>query len=95
MTALAELLGQEAPLPLTVPVDEQEKPMETEPSPTRWIAALIVLIVLAGITVAVLGIVLGGPWRWAGGAVAALGTVAIVAPGLADSKNDNDIEEMK
>ncbi|GAC80843.1 hypothetical protein SAMN04488550_0595 [Gordonia malaquae] len=95
MTALAELLGLEAPLPLTTPVEDQEDVMETDQSPSRWIAALIVLAVLAGIAVVVLGIVYGGPWRWAGDAVAVVGIVAIVVPGLADRKNDNGIEEKK
>lgn len=93
MSVLAELLGQTEPLTLTTPIDEQEEPMESEPN--RWIAALIVLAVLAGIAVVIAGIVYGGPWRWASGAVAAVGIAAIVGPGFADSKNDNDIEEMK
>ncbi len=43
------------------------------------------LAVLTGIAIVIAGIVIGGPWRWAGGGVAALGIAAIVAPGLTDN----------
>ncbi len=88
MTTLAELLGHEAPLPLTTPIEDQEKDMDDQGPQGRWLAALIVLAVLTGIAIVIAGIVIGGPWRWAGGGVAALGIAAIVAPGLTDNKKE-------
>ncbi len=91
MTTLADLLGQEPPLPLTTPVEDQEKAMDDTGTQGRWLAALIVLAVLAGIAVVIAGIAIGGPWRWASGGVAALGIAAIVAP----EPTDNNEKEKK
>lgn len=88
MTTLADLLGQTEPLPTTTPLEDQEDGMDDTGTQSLWIAALIVLAVLAGIAIVIAGIVLGGPWRWASGGVAALGIAAIVAPGLTDNKKE-------
>ncbi len=85
MTSLAERLGQTEPLPTTTPLEDQEKAMDDTGTQSLWIATGIVVAVLAGIAIVIAGIVLGGPWRWAGGGVAALGIAAIVAPGLTDN----------
>lgn len=50
----------------------------------------IALVTLAGIAVIVAGIALGGPWRVAGGVVIALGAAALIAPGFAKDKQDNN-----
>lgn len=88
MTSLAERLGQTEPLPTTTPLEDQEKAMDDTGTQSLWIATGIVVAVLAGIAIVIAGIVLGGPWRWAGGGVAALGIAAIVAPGLTDNKKE-------
>ncbi len=92
MTSLADLLGQ-TELPLTVPLEDQMSTDDTDTDTAHPLfAAIIAVAVLAGIAVIVAGIVLGGPWRWAGGGVAVIGIAAIVAPAVADRKDDNDIE---
>ncbi len=51
--------------------------------------------VLAGIALIVLGVVYGGPWRWAAGAATLALIALIVAPGFVKDKQDNGIEGMK
>ena len=61
-------------------------------------AALIVgitLALVAGLALIIAGVVLGGWWRWAGGAATAVGIAAIVAPGFAKDKQDNGNGELK
>ena len=67
--------------------------MESQAQQGRWITALVLLAVLAGLAAVVLGIALGGAWRWASGAAVAVGIAAIIVPGAADGKGDKDIEE--
>lgn len=66
--------------------------MKPQAPQSHWLGALIALAVLAGLAAVVAGIALGGPWRWASGAAVAVGIAAIVAPGLAKDKCDNDFE---
>ncbi|GAB03881.1 DUF3040 domain-containing protein [Gordonia amarae] len=96
MTTLAELLGTAEPLPTTTPIEDQEKDgddMKPQAPQSLWLGALIALAVLAGIAAIVLGIALGGPWRWASGAAVAVGIAAIVVPGVVDGKGDKGTEE--
>lgn len=91
---IAELLGQAPPLPLTTPIENQkEDDMKPQAPQSPWLGALIALAVLAGIAAIVLGIALGGPWRWASGAAVAVGIAAIVVPGVVDGKGDKGTEE--
>lgn len=92
-TTLAELLGQAPPLPLTTPIENQkEDDMKPQAPQSPWLGALIALAVPAGIAAIVLGVALGGPWRWVSGAAVAVGVAAIVVPGVAD-KGDKETEE--
>lgn len=86
---IAELLGDVTPLPTTTPIEDQkEDDMKPQAPQSHWLGALIALAVLAGIAAIVLGVALGGPWRWASGAVVALGIAAIIVPGVVDGKGD-------
>lgn len=61
-------------------------------------AALIVgitLALVAGLALIIAGVVLGGWWRWAGGAATAVGIAAIMLPGYANSKQHNGNGEEK
>ena len=90
---IAELLGEAPPLPLTTPIEDQEAEMESQAQQGRWITAVVLIAVVAGIAAIVLGIALGGPWRWASGAAVAVGIAAIVVPGVVDGKPDRETEE--
>lgn len=71
------------PLPLTTPIEDRCRTESTAPQ-GRWITALVVAAVVAGIAVIVAGIALGGAWRWAAGAATVALIAAIAVPSLAD-----------
>lgn len=94
MTTIAELLGDSEPLPLTTPIEDQKgSDMESQAQQGRWITALVLLAVLAGLAAVVLGIALGGPWRWAAGVAVVAGIAAIIVPTVTDGKGDKGTEE--
>lgn len=66
--------------------------MEHQAPHGRWITALVLLAVLAGLAAIAAGVVLGGPWRWVAGAAVVAGIAVIVVPGVVDGKGDNDFE---
>ena len=91
---IAELLGQAPPLPLTTPIEDREDDgMEHQAPHGRWITALVLLAVLAGLAAIAAGVVLGGPWRWVAGAAVVAGIAVIVVPGVVDGKGDKGTEE--
>ncbi len=52
----------------------------------------IAIAVLGGIALIVAGVVLGGPWRWAGGVATLALLAAIVVPGFVRDQRDNNFE---
>ena len=93
---IAELLGDTEPLTTTTPIEDREDDgMEHQAPHGRWITALVLLAVLAGLAVVVLGIALGGPWRWVAGAAVVAGIAAIIVPGVVDGKAADDSEDRR
>lgn len=91
MTTLAELLGDTAPLPTTTPLEDRMTDTDDTAGNPILVAAIVVAV-LAALAVIVAGIVLGGPWRWAAGAMTAVLIVAIAVPGFIKSDNGNEEE---